>query len=472
MAARSNSTRRLVRVAALLLTLMVLLVWVLPTQIPEGWTPHEAQPPQPLELSERDRILVLSPHPDDDVLACAGIIQKAVARKIPLHVVFFTNGDANEWSFITYSHRVPVRARAVQHMGDLRHDEALAGESLLGISQDHLTFLGYPDHGTLAIFTSRWRDAPPLRSLLTRVNAVPYAYALHAGAPYKGESIIADISAVIERLRPTRIFVSHPADRNADHRALYLFTRVALWHLPDVAARLHPFLVHNPSWPRPPGPHEGMLLSPPPPLRDRVDWESEPLDEMEVRQKGLAIRAHRTQMSYSSRYLLTFVRANELFGDFPGVDLAGASAASSSPSLATTDGELRELFAEPAPLVGREWRFARLRDGRLELSLMYSRAIARDTRAVFHIFGDRADRSFAQMPKLSVNVSPFRLAVYDQATLLSHPDVLVKRAGRKSLLSVSLQALGNPQHVLVSAQSYLGAIALDDGTWSVIDVRP
>ncbi|MEJ2568618.1 MAG: PIG-L family deacetylase, partial [candidate division WOR-3 bacterium] len=34
-----------------------------------------------IKLEEDDRILVLAPHPDDEVLGCGGIIQKAVDKK-------------------------------------------------------------------------------------------------------------------------------------------------------------------------------------------------------------------------------------------------------------------------------------------------------------------------------------------------------------------------------------------------------
>lgn len=42
-----------------------------------------------LALSTNDRVLVMAPHPDDESLGCGGIIQAAVERHIPVHVVFF-----------------------------------------------------------------------------------------------------------------------------------------------------------------------------------------------------------------------------------------------------------------------------------------------------------------------------------------------------------------------------------------------
>jgi len=106
---------------------------------------HDIQPLPP------DRILVLAPHPDDESIACAGVIQQAVRRKIPVRVVFLTYGDVNEWSFMIYEKHLVLARSAVEKMGMLRHDEAVAASITLGLSTNDLTFLGYPDIGTLFI---------------------------------------------------------------------------------------------------------------------------------------------------------------------------------------------------------------------------------------------------------------------------------------------------------------------------------
>ena len=65
----------------------------------------------------------------------------------------------------------------------------------LGVPSGDLAFLGYPDQGTLAIWTSHWGDAAPYRSPLLRATAVPYAGAYRPGAAYTGECIVADLMA-------------------------------------------------------------------------------------------------------------------------------------------------------------------------------------------------------------------------------------------------------------------------------------
>src|SRR5262245_47079726 len=73
----------------------------------------------PLAIEDTDRILILAPHPDDEILGCGGIIQRAVARKQPLRVVFLTNGDFNERSFAVYRRHFVVEPRAVLQMGKI-----------------------------------------------------------------------------------------------------------------------------------------------------------------------------------------------------------------------------------------------------------------------------------------------------------------------------------------------------------------
>ena len=46
--------------------------------------------------------------------------------------------------------------------------------ALFGLTRDQLTFLGYPDYGTLQIWRDHWGEAPAFRSDATHTNAVPY----------------------------------------------------------------------------------------------------------------------------------------------------------------------------------------------------------------------------------------------------------------------------------------------------------
>src|SRR5436305_1509420 len=86
-----------------------------------------------MQLAEGDRILVLAPHPDDEVLGAGGVLREAVRRGLPTRVVFLTNGDSNEWSFLAYRKRPVILPRSVLAMGILRRQEGLAAAAVLGL---------------------------------------------------------------------------------------------------------------------------------------------------------------------------------------------------------------------------------------------------------------------------------------------------------------------------------------------------
>ena len=121
-----------------------------------------------------------------------------------------------------------MRSGEFVHMGNVRQQEAVRAMQFLGLSEDDLVFLGYPDFGTFNIFSQYWQVKKPFRDRLTRISSVPYKNAPSYGAVYCGESILSDLKKQILDYQPDKIFVSHPADVNVDHKSLYLFLQVAL----------------------------------------------------------------------------------------------------------------------------------------------------------------------------------------------------------------------------------------------------
>src|SRR5204862_6404950 len=96
-----------------------------------------------LQLRENDRILVLAPHPDDEVLGAAGVLREAVRPGLPTRVVFLTYGDSNEWSFLAYPQRPVNLPQSVLAMGTLPRQEGLAAAAILGGPAWTLALPGY-----------------------------------------------------------------------------------------------------------------------------------------------------------------------------------------------------------------------------------------------------------------------------------------------------------------------------------------
>ena len=169
-----------------------------------------------------DRVLVIAPHPDDETIGTGGVLQQAVKAGAKVRVCLMTQGENNEFAFIVYEHRIVLKPKEFLRLGEVRRHETMDAMSLLGVDPKDVISLGYPDYGTMEIFLKYWGDdiKRPFRSMLARARYVPYPEALNPGSPYVGESMLRDFKQVIADFKPTKIFVSHAADVNRDHRAI------------------------------------------------------------------------------------------------------------------------------------------------------------------------------------------------------------------------------------------------------------
>ncbi|MCX6644842.1 MAG: PIG-L family deacetylase [bacterium] len=436
-------------------------------------------PPVPLNLpvtgfSQDDRILILAPHPDDEVLGCGGVIQTALSMNIPVHVVFLTYGDANEWSFMVYRDLPVLTAAGAKAMGMVRHDEAVAADTSLGLNQNDLTFLGFPDAGTLQIFTSHWLLESPYRSILTKAEVVPYQDAYRPGTPYKGEEILADLENIIRDFHPTKIFVSHPADTHPDHQAFYLFTRVALWELGlDPEPEIITYLVHSSRWPVPHGYYPAYPLSPPDVEFGPATWSMLSLDQAAISNKFSAIQLHRTQYEGNRHYLVSFIRTNELFMNFPDLSLAPAAPAANVHDLPTdSGGNVPDQFApvESSRSVGIEQRSMQLVADGILFHFRFSHPIGSNVWVSVYALGYKNGTPFSNMPKIHVRFGASSQSVFNQGTELPIDSIEVSRDGRDITLKIPLQLLGNPDMVCTGAESYFGDIPLDRKSWRVLDI--
>jgi LmbE family N-acetylglucosaminyl deacetylase len=258
-----------------------------------------------------DRILVVSPHPDDESLCCGGIIQRALANGASVAIVWVTAGDAFELdAFVTERH-LRLRGRGMERLGHMRIAEALAAGEHYGIPRDALDVLGYPDRG-LELLLGDYHDLP-YRSPYTRTDRVPYARVPSPGARNTGRNLERDLGRVIDRFAPTLVLAAAPEDVHRDHAASGEFAR-RLLEARGQADRLRYWIVHagHHHWPQPHGLHRDLPLGVPPVAPDR-EWQSFTLTDEEQRGKLAALELHRTQWEVMANLMRAFVRRNELF---------------------------------------------------------------------------------------------------------------------------------------------------------------
>lgn len=269
-------------------------------------------------------IVVVSPHPDDEVLGTSGLLQQAHKRGVPAHVVFVTSGDGFKFGVSRYYNKVAPTPADFKSYGEMRMHESQQAVQALGLSASDATFLGYPDRGTMAMWRDHWNTDDPFVSPYSRSDKVVYENAYDPGAPFCGHSLLFDLLGVLRKDRPTDIYVTHPKDDHDDHSAVSAFTTLAFTILKQSAEpwardlKIHYYLVHRGDWPVPQGYHPREQLAPPAQmLACDTQWNRLPLTEREENVKRAAIESYKSQQEMMSRFLESFVRKDEIYGDIP-----------------------------------------------------------------------------------------------------------------------------------------------------------
>ncbi|MER3554454.1 MAG: hypothetical protein C4331_08905 [Meiothermus sp.] len=270
--------------------------------------------PQALIFNPADRLLVLSPHPDDESLCCAGAMQQALKAGAKVYVVWFTGGDGFEWDAILLDRTPRPGAEALRKLAVTRQAEARAAAKVLGIPEANLFFLGYPDRGLSRLLLGY--RTKPYTSRYTLLSWVPYDGNLAPGSLYTGENLERDFRTVLERIQPTQVLAPSPRDAHPDHRAVGELA-IQIFGERGESGKLRYWIVHGGlEWPLPKGLHRNLPLEVPP-RGQGLDWTYLPLTPEETTKKLEAIQAHRTQTRVLGRFLLAFVRQNELFSTTP-----------------------------------------------------------------------------------------------------------------------------------------------------------
>ena len=176
--------------------------------------PDPIQMPSLSALSSRDRVLFFAPHPDDEALGCAGLIQHAVAAGAQVRVIFQTDGDNNPWPQRYVERRWSIDAGCRQRWGARRRLEAVRSVETLGLPAVAAGFFGLPDQG--------------LRRLVREKDA--NALALHV--------------AELQTFGPTMLVVPSKDDNHPDHGASHALIHEAMKRA-GVALPIWAYLIHR-----------------------------------------------------------------------------------------------------------------------------------------------------------------------------------------------------------------------------------
>ena len=176
------------------------------------------------EIADGKRIIVLAPHPDDEVIMAAGIIEDALSKGYPIKVLIATNGDCGATSYDVGTSRLHESINALQY---------------LGLSADKIIALGYGDLGADDAFLSQlYQTADDTQVIASSVGSNTYGisgvledyhYQLTGShGNYNKRDFLYDLIEAINSFRPTDIYTTSMYDTHGDHAYLNLFTQDAI----------------------------------------------------------------------------------------------------------------------------------------------------------------------------------------------------------------------------------------------------
>jgi N-acetylglucosamine malate deacetylase 1 len=125
------------------------------------------------------RVLVISPHPDDEAIGCGGTLCRHVAQGDPVRVIFLTSGEGGG------------HGRSRLETQQLREDESAAAAEILRL--DGFEFWHQPD-----------------------------------GALRAARQVVDRLRKVLAEWKPDFVYVTHDGEMHPDHRAAARIVRNAL----------------------------------------------------------------------------------------------------------------------------------------------------------------------------------------------------------------------------------------------------
>lgn len=125
-----------------------------------------------------NKVLVISPHPDDEVFGCGGLMQTLVRSGRHVEVIILSQGEA------VHRHCCPDDE---MHIIDSRGKLTDKANAVIGLSTNHIYRMGFPDGD----FNSAKDD----------------------------NDIISALSNLIKKIAPTDVFIPHAYENSPDHVA-------------------------------------------------------------------------------------------------------------------------------------------------------------------------------------------------------------------------------------------------------------
>ena len=261
-------------------------------------------------LSKNDKILILSPHPDDELLSSAGFIQKGKELNIPIKIVFITNGEG---FIITFKFENPFKKINPENLikfGEKRQQEAIVALNFLEIKKEDIYFLSFPDSHIKDLYYQNFKKEK--QSKHTKLKETNYPLSYKKNVPYKGKELEKELSSIIKEFNPTKIFYPTTKDRHNDHRFTGMFLEKIITN-ENLKIETYSYLIHYFTYPMLQNLIPKNFIFPPKTFLKNREWININLSEKEVIAKKRALSKYITQRRATFLFFRSFEKSNELF---------------------------------------------------------------------------------------------------------------------------------------------------------------
>ncbi len=284
---------------------------------------HAILPDVALDASKQNRLLVIAPHCDDEILGAFGLMRRTLENKGIVKVIIVTNRDVFTVAAKKNLGLVRPGPGDYLRLGRIRQAESLTALQRLGVMPTNIVFLGYPDKGLPFLWSDNWDGNKPYFNPFTKASFSPYPNSYRQNGTYTGLSMVADLRELVINFQPTIVAYPHPDDQHPDHWGTYAFVKYALQSLTDQPSKELIYLIHYPGWPEPFGNYQDLPLNPPRSgMATATTWSKLELAESQLSQKEASLEKYTSQLGLLKKLLFSFLRKNELYGEFPRKRLA------------------------------------------------------------------------------------------------------------------------------------------------------
>ena len=161
------------------------------------------------------------------------------------------------------------------------------------------------------------------------------------------------------------------------------------------------------------------------------------------------------------------MRANEIYDVIEEIPVPSGQEVQILPAQTAFNGEALSLLPESdqEKFTDSEVRSVRIDGDELVFAIESKQPLEGDAHAKVWTLGYRADTPFGEMPKIYLDLSQNGYKIYNQGKELPLDSLTVRGTPTRNEVHVPLELLGNPERLLVSAQTSIRGVPLDNIPW-------